>query len=353
MRHDRMAKKAKYDWGKTSSSKYQKFETDLTFKFDLTNDTQESFYVDTAQCLSLINRKLVRQGHVFKISNMRAWSHDGDAEFRDFQVSALPRTWMMFNSYKKARSLWNQMNLEAIDALGSGNLPKYYDFKVYYDMEHFDNQHNSDGGDITENLLPVDQDGNAMTAGEWVYSKYESSAAADGSRGSLEWNCHMLGTHATAAGVAEGSSGRDLPADGGSVGLILAYQQSRGAAFTDQDQAGLDQQVDADSPWGSLFSGDPQDQEVLTDLDADNDGPPYPADYAGGVIMPEGRSIANTYLDGGDSSSYTPTRIPTFEAPLGLIKFDTNRRLSSADIGDGSTDPGVWLQMTAQIIGSC
>lgn len=347
-----MAKKAKYDWGKTSSSKYQKFETDLTFKFDLTSDAQDSFYVDIAQSLSLINRKLVRQGHVFKISNMRAWSHDGDAEFRDFQVSALPRTWMMFNAYKKARSLWNKMNLEAIDSLGTGNLPKYYDFKVYYDREHFGNDHvatdDSTHGDLFNNLLPVDQDGNAMTAGEWVYSKYETSASTP-----LEMNIHMLGGHSTAAGALEGSSGRDLPADGGSIGAILAYQQSRGAAFTDQDLAGLDQNIDIDSPWAQLFAGDTQMQEVLTDLDVDNDGPPYPADYAGGVNMPEGRSIANTYLDGGDSASYRPTRIPTFEAPLGLIKLDTNRRLSSADIGDGSTDPGVWMQLTAQIIGSC
>ena len=259
---------------------------------------------------------------------------------------------MMFNAYKKARSLWNKMNLEAIDSLGTGNLPKYYDFKVYYDREHFGNDHvatdDSTHGDLFNNLLPVDQDGNAMTAGEWVYSKYETSASTP-----LEMNIHMLGGHSTAAGALEGSSGRDLPADGGSIGAILAYQQSRGAAFTDQDLAGLDQNIDIDSPWAQLFAGDTQMQEVLTDLDVDNDGPPYPADYAGGVNMPEGRSIANTYLDGGDSASYRPTRIPTFEAPLGLIKLDTNRRLSSADIGDGSTDPGVWMQLTAQIIGSC
>jgi hypothetical protein len=343
-----MARKAKYDWGKTSSSKYQKFETDLTFKFDLTHDTQETFFIDTAQCLSLINRKLVRQGNVFKISNMRVWSFDGDAEFRDFQVSALPRTWMMFNSYKKARSLWNQMNLEAIDALGSGNLPKYYDFKVYYDREHFDNEHNSDGGVLTANLLPVDQDGDAIATGDWVYSKYETSAATP-----LEMNIHMLGGHSADDGSLEGSAGRDLPNNGGSIGAILAYQQSRGAAFTDQDLAGLDQNIDIDSPWAQLFAGDTQMQEVLTDLDVDNDGPPYPADYAGGVEHPEGRAIAMTYIDGGDSGSYRPTRIPTFEAPLGLIKLDTNRRASSADIGDNSATTGVWMQMTAQQIGSC
>ena len=248
---------------------------------------------------------------------------------------------MMFNAYKKARSLWNQMNLEAISALGEGNLPKYYDFKVFMDMEHFDNHHNSDGGSLTTNLFPMDGDGNSLSGGDWVYSKFESSASS-----SLEWNCHMLGTHATAAGVAEGSSGRDLPADQGSCGLILAYQQSRGAQFTDQDLAGLDQNVDVDSPWAQLFSADAQMQEVLTDLDADNDGPPYPADYAGGINHPEGNFVGVSYIAGGTPYTASPT-IRSFEAPMGLIKLDINREGGSADVGS------IFLSYDAKIVGAC
>ena len=132
-----MAKKAKYDWGKTRSSKYQKLETRLNFRLDITASGQDSVYIDVAQSLSLINRKLIRQGHVFQVTGLTAWSKDTDAEGMDFSVCSLPRTWMMFNSYKKARSLWNRHNLEAIDALGAGNLSKYYDFKVLFDREHF------------------------------------------------------------------------------------------------------------------------------------------------------------------------------------------------------------------------
>lgn len=343
-----MARKAKYDWGKTSSSKYQKFETRITHKIasaDLTSNAQDSVYIDVAQNLSLINRKLVRQGHVFSISGMRMWHDGGAVDDYTFSVSALPRTWMMFNSYKKARSLWNQMNLEAIAALGEGNLPKYYDFKVFFDLEHFDNHHNNDGGDLTVNLLPVDGDMNAFAGtGEWVYSKYETSASSG-----REMNIHMLGKHGTAAGVAEGSSGRDLPEDQGSIGCILAYQQSRGAAFTDQDLAGLDQNIDIDSPWAQLFAGDAQNQEVLTDLDADNDAPPYPADYAGGVEHGEGTLIDIRFLEGGDSQYFNETRpIPTFEAPLGLIKLDMNRAGSSTDLGGD-----VFLTYNAKIIAPC
>jgi hypothetical protein len=340
-----MARKAKYDWGRSSNSRYQKFETRLTFnpQVAISSSTKDSAYIDLAQCLSLTNRKLVRQGHVFKVKGFKAFAFDTHANTTQMAVSVLPRTWMMFNAYKKARSLWNKMNLEALDALGDGNLPKYYDFKVFMDREHFKNHHlaaSQASGDIETNMLPVDSGGDAIAEGDWVYSKYETSASTP-----LEMNIHMLGTHADASGAAEGSSGRDLPADGGSIGAILAYQQSRGGAFTDQDIAGLDQNIDVDSPWAQLFAGDTQNQQVLTDLDVDNDGPPYPADYAGGVEHPEPVLIASSTINEGDYTGSTP--IPAFEAPLGLIKVDFNDNDSSDDV------TSLTLCMDTEIIGAC
>jgi hypothetical protein len=343
-----MARKAKYDWGKTRSSKYQKFETNLTYKTSQSTSTQDSVFIDLAQGLSLINRKLVRQGHVFKVDGLRVWSDDTQADGYDVSVSALPRTWVMFNAYKKARSLWNQMNLETIDALGAGNLSKYYDFKVLFDAEHFKNEIIPTTGDYgTEgNLLPVDQDGNAATAGEWDYSYWEDSqASADRFYGA------MLGGHTAADGAAEGSSGRDTPADGGCAGLILAYQQSRGAAFTDQDQSGLDQQVDADSPWAMLFGAGDQEQQIMSALDTQNDAPPYPADYFGGIVHPEGRLIGISHIIGGNSATGTQpmgAAMRSFEAPLGLLKLDFNRSPTSSD-----TISDIWIQMNAQIVGAC
>jgi hypothetical protein len=336
-----MARKAKYDWGKSRDGRYQKFETRLAHQIAHDADSKESIYIDVAQCLSLTNRKLVRQGHVFKVKGLKFYAMDSDADAVDFTVSALPRTWMMFNAYKKARSLWNQMNLEAIDALGSGNLPKYYDFKVFMDLEHFDNHHNSDGGTITTNLLPCDSGFDTISGGDWVYSKYETSASTP-----LEMNIHMLGTHGTNAGVATGSSGRDLPNDEGSIGAILAYQQSRGAAFTDQDLAGLDQNVDLDSPWAQLFAGDVQNQQVLTDLDVDNDGPPYPADYAGGIEHPEPTLIASGSIN--QANLRGSLSIPTFEAPLGLVKIDLN--VTNTTDGDVSN---FRIMYDTEIIGAC
>lgn len=343
-----MARKAKYDWGRSRDGRYQKFETRLSFNLQTTNaSAQDSMYIDVAQSLSLINRKLIRQGHVFKIKNWRTYCLDADSNYVTYSVSALPRTWMLFNAYKKARSLWNQMNLEAIDALGTGNLPKYYDFKVLFDREHFKNHilHASQTSGVEEqNLLPVDGDQNAFSGtGEWEYSKWETSASS-----ASQFYGHMLGTHADASGDAEGSSGRDLPADGGSAGLILAYQQSRGAAFTDQDLSGLDQNVDVDSPWAQLFGADSQNQEVLSDLDVDNDAPPYPADYAGGIEHPEGVIVGVGTINANDYSPARGDMVPMFEAPMGLIKIDMNLTGVSAQL----TAP-TWISFDTEIIGAC
>ena len=98
-----MARKAKYDWGK-STGKYQKFETRLALKkAQLANTTSspysDSVYIDVAQCLSVINRKLVRQGQVFKIKNFRVYTND-EAPVSMLKVGVLPRTWCMFNAYR-------------------------------------------------------------------------------------------------------------------------------------------------------------------------------------------------------------------------------------------------------------
>lgn len=338
-----MARKAKYSWGKTGG-RYQKMETRMTWKCSLEANSQDSVFIDLAQSLSLVNRKLIRQGNVFKVTGLTLFSQDAEADSCMFSASVLPRTWMMFNAYKKARSLWNQMNLETIDALGAGNLSKYYDFKVLFDAEHFKSEIIPGTGDygIEGNLLPVDGDGNAATAGEWDYSYWEDSqASADRFYGA------MLGTHTDSSGNAEGASGRDTPADGGCAGLVLAYQQSRGAAFTDQDQSGLDQQVDADSPWAMLFGAGDQEQQVLSALDTQNDAPPYPADYSGGIMHPEGCFVGGGFIEGGDDgvTFRKSNALNSFEAPLGLLKLDLNRHSQSANVGN------IWITCDAKIVG--
>ncbi len=340
-----MAKKAKYDWGK-SSGKYQKFETRVQLKWTTAGSGDapysDSVYIDVGQCLSVSNRKLVRQGQVFKIKGMRAYTNDS-APVANLKVGVLPRTWPMFNSYKKARGLWNAHNLDALQDLGAGNLPAYYDFKVLMDPNHVTNH--LGGGDV--NLLPVDFEDSVAATGEWLYSQFADS----GSTSDVHY-CHMLGGHMDSNSSVEADDYVNS-GDAFSVGAILAYSQSRGNAHTNLDAAGLDQQGLTSlrsGPWGALRGDDTQRTAVLDQLSTDNDDPPYdPAVYPGTrANLPAPVSVYYGGLAqlGGSSQTTASTSIPQFEAPLGLIRVEIDAESSTASMG------GVHFMFDTEIMGT-
>lgn len=337
-----MARKAKYDWGK-SSGKYQKFETRLALKAAALSNTQspysDSVYIDVAQCLSIVNRKLVRQGQVFKIKNFRAYTNDDD-NVAMLKVGVLPRSWCMFNAYKKARGLWNAHNLDALADLGSGNLPAYYDFKVFMDPNHVTNHLKP--ADV--NLLPVDFEDNAAATGEWLYSQF-----ADSGTTANEHYCHMLGGHMSDVDTEQTN---DTLSTTFSVGAILAYQQSRGFRFSGADVTGSEQQAAADlrsGPWGRLRGDDNQRVQVIGNLE-DNDDPPYHREQYPGSR--ESLSAPNTVYYGRltqlvHGGTNTATAVPQFEAPLGLIRIEADAE---------SADPGVQglhVHFDTEIMGAC
>lgn len=341
-----MAKKAKYDWGR-SSAKPQKFETRLTFKCAVTQDTADSAYIDLGLALSAVNRKLVRQGQFFRVRNMRLFSSGADAGSSQWKVGALPRTWTFYNAYRKARSLWNQHNLEALQGVGAGNLPKYYDYKVFMDKNHFRNVNPLSNASMVSTgqvgaLMPCDMSGTALTGGEWVYSSYEDSGST-----ARQFFAHVLGEHQTQVGADEGDTVVTI-ADQGSCGLILAYQQSRGLPNLDQDSTSSAQQGPATlygGPWGVLFGDDEQTQQTITHLAADNDDAPYDVDAYVGASTEHSEPVlvGTTHISTGGNMVGT---VPVFEAPLGLIRLEFNANGVTADTGD------VWITLDTEILGS-
>ncbi len=339
-----MARKAKYDWGKSRDGRYQKFETRLnlkgTFDDDNTSPHSDSKFIDLAQCLSVVNRKLVRQGHVFKVKNLQLWSED-DSPTSFVKIGVLPRTWPMFNAYKKARSLWNQYNLEAFGDIGASNLPKYYDFKVLMSAVHANNQGSS------EQMTPVDFDDNAAPLGEWVYSKMHNSNSS-----SDEFQIHMLGGH-TVASYAVSSD--DTVTDGSltSIGAILAYQQSRGLIPANADAASLEGQSYDNlraGPWGSLLNLDnDQMSDIIEDHVDDNDAPPYDREEYPGTRqnMPNEMCVWDGRLSQKTTQGTTGAHtVRAFEAPLGLLRIEVD---STADLDDLV----VYATMDTEIIGAC
>lgn len=305
----RKGKGRKYDW----------MQTKLSFQDDVSasgSPHADSLYIDVARCLSLLNRKLVRQGHLFRIKGMRIYSDSNDT-FR-VKVTTLPTNWVVRNAWVKARALWNKMNaIAAEDAGGSTIYPKYHDFKVYMNAGH-----KSQG----QTIIPVDADGNQVSTvgAEWVYSEYADSGST-----SDNYDVKMLGAH-------DGTSTNYT-----CVGLIDAYRQSRVQPHS------ADPMLPGDiltSPWLKLFGDDDQTGDVVTNLNEDNDSPPYPGTIYIGDGADDGGFTVGTCTAGKPATAANITTIPSFVAPLGLIRVEID------DTADMSNVP-IHISFDVDILG--
>ena len=315
--------------GNNGKTKYDWFENHVKLRWNEAEGVSassfaDSLYIDVAQHLSAINRKMVAQGQIFRISNMRLWSHHTAEQLR-FKVGIIPRTWMTRNSYVKAKALWDEMNALATTNVGGSSVyPKWHDFKVYMDTSHRLQP-------ATDTPLPSDVDDNIVGSGEWLYSQYsDSGTVAD------NYYVHMLGDHTQQAGSDDNFT---------SVGIIQAYQESRVKLTAPLPL--LPTTMDR-SPWGRLFGDDDQTGDVFDRLESDNDMPPYHADnYVGATSMPQGIQIAvGTLPNLNNDKGIGAVRVPTFEAPLGLIRLE----IDDVNAFDASTN-GIEITFDVEILG--
>lgn len=303
-----MARKAKarrmkkYDWMHTKLS----FQESINVPDDGTH--ADSMYIDIAQCLSLMNRKLVRQGQMFRVKGLRVW-HDGTDTFR-VKAATIPTNWVARNAWVKGKALWDKMNAMALEEGDIGMLPKYHDYKVYMNANH----------KADSNIIPCDADDQQVstTDAEWVYSTYSDSGST-----SDNYDVKMLGQH-------EGST-----SDYTCVGLIEAYRQSRIRPSTDEPLWPSDA---LDSPWFKLFGDDDQTGDVLTDLRDDNDAPPYPAafyigDGGGGTgFVDDGGFGVGTVSAGKAGAANNIATFPSFDCPLGLLRIEIDDDANTAAV---------------------
>ncbi len=317
---------------KTRKSKVVKMEHHVKLKWTEagagTTPFSDSVYIDVAQCASILNRKLIRQGQMFRIKNMRMYTNDTSPN-ATVKVGVIPQSWPTFNAYRKGRALWHKMNAMALDNASDSLYPKYHDFKVYMDANHYQEETTS-GAD--ENLIPCDFNDVEAPTGEWAYSRYaDSGGTADNY---VAW---MLGDHSGTSGSWTG------------VGLIEAYSQSRALPQVDATLTdGLMPAAVEESPWGRLFGDDDQTSDVINFLEADNDSPPYSrADYPGAAgNMANGKVVSFNRLQTINSTMGTgTTSVPAFDAPLGLIRIEIDAETTTADM------QGVHISFDYEILG--
>ncbi len=277
-----------------------------TLTFELGEEQFE--YIDLAECLSLVNRQAYRQGYVYLVESF-SWSGAGGAP-GPMHMRCLPTSWTVYQSWKKAKRIWDQMNRDAVKGLGKGAYPAYHDYKVFFDEAHYVGY-----SSITSNLLPLDGGGVLFSnvGREWTYSQYVS-AATGGSGGSYENCCHMLGDDSAVNNVPLSTNG--------SLAVIQGYGDTRITVGLEEPEL----PADASSSWQvTIFDDGETDSDIINHLELFNDRPPYAhaVDAQGGdnPIYIGGSESGQT---GHDLTRLEPIATETVygpggEVPLGLL----------------------------------
>jgi len=269
-------------------------------RYELTNSgtpgTETSHFIDLAKDLSAVNRRLMRQGRRYHIKRITVVSKNTQNFGNRVSFSTAPESWVTQMAWKRGAEVWKEMNKRAmVNVAGSDISGTWADYKVYLSLDHR-------SGTV---LSPLDNGANFVSAGEWVYSVYQSP---DGTTSADAFDAHLLGNH----------SGSPPPIGTGrnSVGLVKSYGESRATVnFGDPSVPG----TISDDPLVNVFDYGTEIDEVLNRLESDNDTPPYDqVNYPGDDgNMPKPLVVQDTTLVDGKST------VGGFTAMCGLIEIES------------------------------
>jgi hypothetical protein len=255
MAYVKKSKKNDPSYKRKKQSGFTPAERFLRFQLVYPENTEgeKSYYIDIAKELSKVNRRLYRQGMVYRVANISITSRDTVNGL--FSASTAPDTWVTRNAWHRGFDLWNQMNRKVLDMPGAeSRKSRFHDYKVFLSTGH---------KGASADALPgcMDNGNNAYVDGEWVYAEYQSP---DGTVGTDAYTAHLLGNHSTTS---------DPNNKYNSVGLIKSYGEAR-ATVPNTDVPARDSDGD-DDPLLNLFDDGAQTDEIANKLDVSNDRAPY------------------------------------------------------------------------------
>lgn len=280
------------------AKKYQKTSptvTRLAF-FGTGGATQ---FIDIARALSIINRKMYRQGVYYYVNSVEAYNNSNGV----IDIHTVPDSWVTRNAWKRGFRTFQKMN-----ALVDTPRPKYHDFKV-----HMTNLHRTTGT-LDPIMLGTNGIHATMHGDEWAYSQFTSADDdGDSTQEADNFVVHMVGTHVNSAG------GQTDNGNWESIGLIKSYAETR----AEPDQSGspiIPANADVD-PLNNLFdfSSEEMLNDIINNLDEDNDQTPYDADLYVGEVANHMQHVARLATT---NESGRVVKGTGFCAPFGLIMVD-------------------------------
>jgi len=264
-------------------------------RYELTNSgtpgNETSHFIDLAKDLSRINRRLYRQGRDYHVKKITIVSSNTPNGQNRVSFSTIGADWVSQQAWKRGFRTWNEMNKEASRNLAGDVSGTWSDFKVYMtnDMR---------SGTV---LNPLDNGGNQYNSGEWIYSEL---VTPDGTTGDDIFQLHMLGNHNGSVGAWN------------SVSLVKSYGESRATVQTTDPNV---PSVASDDPLVNVFDYGTTVDEVIDNLEAHNDAPPYGvANYPGDDgNAPKPIVVQDTTIVDGRAT------VGGFHARCGLIEIES------------------------------
>jgi len=264
-------------------------------RYHLTNaggapSTESSHYIDLARDLSMVNRRLYRQGRDYHVKKITIVSSNTPNSGNRVSVSTAADSWVTRGAWKRAFQVWQNMNKDASSNLSGNIAGTWADFKVYL----------SNDMKSATLPLPLDNGSNAAILNEWVYSDL---ITPDGTTSADAFDIGLLGDHVGAAGSRT------------YVGLVKSFGESR--ATVNNDDPTVPGEA-SDDPLANVFDYGTTLDEVVDNLEFDNDRPPYDvANYPGDDgNMPKPIVIQDTTMVDGKAT------MSGFNAVCGLLEFE-------------------------------
>lgn len=292
--------------------KIQPMELDIWLQM-----TDGTNYVDIAQCLSLMNRKSLRQGMQYVVQDITLFASDtaltDPATPSTCIIERLPHHWPMANSWVKSLAVWNRSEDQVLETDESIRA-KWRDFKVFFDGTHADYSNQA-----LDNLVPLEfQPLTAPVGGaagidyDWDMAQIVIPNDANAGGATEEYFIHVLGDN-------NGTK---------SKGMIHGYAVSRSRPVSP------DPNTPETTGWMvEAFDDGDNLAEIKENVRGQNDEPPYFVNslhsgetgsgqefYPGGANLPDAVVVA----DLAATTYQTQKSTGSFTANLGLLKLTSN-----------------------------
>ncbi len=254
-----------------------------------------SHYIVLAKDLSVLNRRLYRQGRCYHVKKITIVGSNTPNGGNRVSASVVPYNWVTQMAWKRAMDTWNRQNKEATQNLSGRIAGTWADFKVFMSNE----------ARLGTVLRPRDNGGNQYDQGQWIHSQM---VTPDGTTSADSFLLHLLGDHDGAVG------------NWNSVGLIKSYGESRATVQSSDPNVPT---VASDRPLVNVFDYGTTVDEVIDDIEFSNDNPPYNiADYPGDDGNgPKPAVVQDTCLMDGRAT------MAGFDVFCGLLELETKSQV--------------------------